>query len=170
MVIGFAQRIRTVFENDVVESEFTTIGIDVATQRAAEREHPMIFRLWSSSRAIVESGDDLTIPLLDAAFGIRTNGHIQQEFRLQPLQDTIPPLLVKIIDDFRAESEECFAIRIFQVNVPGRRELFFCNEDDSEATSFFCETTICIQDEGGICFRYHPQNNLLSCLPCFRSL
>ena len=135
------------FESDAIERVLTNIDVDVATLRTAEKEHQMIFRLWYSGTAIVEPGDDLTNPLLDAAFGTRTNGHIQQELHLQPLQDTIPPLPVRIRDDVRPEDEECFTIRIFPVDFGGRREQLSCNEDGSGATDFFCETIICIQDD-----------------------
>ena len=35
------------------------------------------------------------------------------------------------------------------VDVPGRRELFTCNEDDSGAINYFCQTEICIEDDDG---------------------
>ena len=54
-----------------------------------------------------------------------------------------------IRDDRRPEDRECFTIRIFIVDVPGRRELFTCNEDDSGADNYFCQTEICIEDDDG---------------------
>ena len=54
MIIGFTQRVRTVSESSAARREFSLIDIDVATQRLAEREHPMVFYLWSSRAAIVE--------------------------------------------------------------------------------------------------------------------
>ena len=149
MVIGFTQRFRTVFESEAIERVLLNINVDVATLRTAEKEHQMIFRLWYSNTAIVEPENDLTNPLLDAVFGTRTNDHIQQEFHLKPLQFTIPPLTVRIRDDLRPEIEECFTIYIFPVDFGSRHEQFSCNEDDSGATNYFCETTICIQDDDG---------------------
>ena len=153
MVIGFSQRVRTVCECDALEGEDSIpIDIDVATQRLAEREHPMLFRLHvSTSTAIVDSRFDVTNPPLDFCFGIRLHpdGPIQEEFDLKPLVATIPPLRAEIIDDLVPEDEECFTIRIFPVDVPGRRELFDCNEDEDGTTEFFCETTICIIDNDG---------------------
>ena len=111
MVVGFTQRIRTVSESDAPEGEdIFTIEIPVATLRIAEKEHPMLFRLQkSSSTAIVGPRGDLeNNPLLDAAFGNRTEhgAPIHEEFDLQPLQATIPPLTVDIRDDLRPEDEE----------------------------------------------------------------
>ena len=153
MVIGFIQRIRTVAESQVSEGEdLLPINIDVATLRSAEREHPMVFRLQSGGTAIVEPANDIQNELFDALFGVRlvSDTPIQVEFDLERLVAVIPPLSADIRDDLRHEDEECFTIRIFPVDVPGRRELFDCNEDEDGATNFFCETTICICDDDGM--------------------
>ena len=160
MVIGFTQRMRTVSESDAPEEEdFFTIDIDVATLRPTETEHPMVFRvLESSSTAIVES-DYSTNPLFDVVFGTRDqpDNPIQEEFNLGYLITTIPPLTAVIRDDFRPEDEECFKIRIIASDVPGRKKTFNCYEDyyNSDATSYFCETTICIEDDDGRSILYH---------------
>ena len=154
MVIGFTERIQTVCEDEaVLDQDFIPIEIGVATLRTAEQEHPMVFRLQPGGTAIVEPGDSLEDPLLDAVFGTRDSSYseapIQEEFDLEPLLSVIPPRLVDIRNDLRSEDEECFTIRVFPVDVPGRRELFICNEDEDGATDFFCETTICICDDDG---------------------
>ena len=158
MVIGFTQRMRTVSENytPVVPEVLPIDIIDVATQRPSEREHPMIFRVQSGGTAIVES-DYPTNPLFDAIFGTSDQPHypIQEEFNLGYLVTTIPPLTAQIRDDFRPENEECFAIHIIPGDVPGRKKLFDCYEDNSHATSYFCETTICIEDDDGRSMLYH---------------
>ena len=147
MVIGFTQRIRTVSE----DSDNFTINIDIATLSVSEREQKMIFRLESGSTAIVEPFNNDTNPLLDALFGSRLGPHdpLEESFSLEPLEDSIPPLRVSIIADSRPEAEECFTIRLIPVDVPGRRELFSCNEDGSREDNYFCETTICIGDFDG---------------------
>ena len=152
MVIGFSQRVRTVCECAALEGEdLFSIDIDVATQRLAEREHPMRFRLQSGGTAIVDPSNHVQDLQFDALFGIRTqyNAPIQEQFDLDSLETTIPSLLVQIRNDLRPEEEECFTIRIFPVDVPGRRELFDCNEDEDGDTNYFCETTICIADDDG---------------------
>ena len=142
IAVGFTQRVRTVSEN----SDNFTINIDIATLSVSEREQKMIFRLESGGTAIVEPFNNDTNPLLDALFGSRFDPHgpLEEWFSLEPLKDSIPPLRVSIIADFRAEAEECFTIRLIPVNVPGHRELFSCNEDSSREDTYFCETTICI--------------------------
>ena len=152
MVIGFSQRIQTVCENEVLPGEdVTPIEIGVATLRTAEREHPMVFRLQSGGTAIVEPRNDIQNQLFDALYGIKVvpDAPIQEEFDLERLVAVIPSLQADIRNDFRPEDEECFTIRIFPVDVPGRRKLFYCNEDEDAATNFFCETTICICDDDG---------------------
>ena len=152
MVIGFRERFTNASEDDVPEGEdLLDINIGVATLRTAEREHPMVFRLQSGGTAIVEPVDDIQNLLFDALFGIRLepDAPIQEAFDLDRLVADIPSLLSQIRDDLIPEEEECFTIRIFPVDVPGRRELFICNDTDSEDGDFFCETTICIRDNDG---------------------
>ena len=147
-------------ESDAPEEEdFFTIDIDVATQRPSEIEHPMEFRVQeSSSTAIVES-DYSTNPHFDVVFGTRDqpNYPILEEFNIGYLITTIPSLKAQIRDDSRPEDEECFTIRIFQIDIPGRKELFNCYDDyyNSDATSYFCATTICIEDNDGRSILYH---------------
>ena len=57
-----------------------------------------------------------------------------------------------IRNDIIPEEIECYTIRIFPVDVPGRCELFTCNEDNAGADSYFCEHTICIEDDDGKCY------------------
>ena len=152
MVIGFSQRVRTVCECDALEgNDLIPIDIDVATERLAEREHPMVFRLQSGSTAIVEPLNNVQNLLYDALFGIivEHGDPIQEEFDLASLETIIQSRSVEIRDDLRPEGEECFTIRIFPVDVPGRHELFDCNEDEDGETNYFCEATICIADDDG---------------------
>ena len=90
-------------------------------------------------------------PLFDAIFGTRDNigDPIEESFVLDPLEDTIPSRTAFIRDDRRPEDEECFTIHVIPVDVLGRRYLFTCNEDDSGATNYFCQTEICIEDDDG---------------------
>ena len=148
MIIGFTERRRTVSEGGALSGDDSfQLPIPLATLMTAEREHPMYIRLFGSS-AIVEPIGAVVNQLYDATFGSRGNigdpiGHF---FVLDALDDTIPS---DIRDDLRPESEECFTIRVIPVDVPGRRELFTCNEDDSGAINYFCQTEICIEDDDG---------------------
>ena len=161
MIIGFTTRTVYVSENDAEPGiDMFPLSIEVATVRTAEREHPMIFRFQrASSSAIVEPIGAVVNPLFDATFGTREreDDPIVVFFVVDVVEDIIPPLTAFIRDDLRPEDEECFTIRIFPVDVPGRHELFTCNEDDSGESSYFCQHTICIMDDDG---RFATFNNI----------
>ena len=157
MIIGFTERHRTVSESMAPSGVDTfPLLIGVATLRTAEREHPVNFRLQEARNANVEPLGAVEDPLYDATFATRdTIGDpIEEFFVLEALDDTISPLITFIRNDLRIEEVECFTIRIFPVDVPGRSELFSCNEDGVGATNYFCETEICIEDDDGKCFIY----------------
>ena len=138
--------------------------IGVATLRTAEREHPVNFRLQEArGTAIVEPIGAVVNPLYDAVFGTRENidGPIVVFFVLEALEDTIPPLTAFIRRELKPEDVECFTIRVFPFDVPGRPELFLCNEDVVGATNYFCETEICIEDYDGKCLFIQYNTHLL---------
>ena len=147
IAIGFTQRTQTISEADVPSGQdLLQIIIPVAIERISGRTHTVIFRLIeSTSQAIVES--PLTInPLFDAIFGFRSNPEGPLEVRLSITSGVseIPSLLVNIRNDFVIEEEECFTIRTI---VPDGSQ-FTCNSG-AGATNFFCDHTICIEDDDG---------------------
>ena len=89
-------------------------------------------------------------PSYDALFGISYDPE-------DPLEDArvISPgetalrgeVIVNIRNDFVIEEEECFTIGIFNEEVPDSVQ-FTCNDED-DATNFFCQHTICIEDDDG---------------------
>ena len=152
MVIGFTERSQTVSESMAPPGEDTFhLLLPLATLRRAERDHPMNFRQVSISSAIVEPIGGVVNQLYDAVFGSRdnTDGPIYEFFVFEAIEDTIPPLTAFIRNDRRPEDEECFTIRIFPGDVDGRQELFICGEEDYGADNFFCQHTICIEDDDG---------------------
>ena len=152
MIIGFTERRRTVSEGDAPPgADSFLLPMPLATLRTAEREHPMYIRQVFGSSAIVEPLGGVVNQFYDATFGSRRNigDPIENLIFLEALEDTIPPGITFIRDDLRPEDEECFTIRVLPVDVLGRRELFSCNEDDSGADNYFCQTEICIEDDDG---------------------
>ena len=151
MIIGFTTRVRTVSEGQVPGVDLFQLEIHVTSLRTAERNHPMVFRLQESSTTATV---DTLLPsssVYDATFGLRANPDdpIEESRDLEPGSLTVIPLLTAIRNDLVPENKECFTIRIFPVDVPGRRELFTCNEDGVGADNYFCEHTICIEDDDG---------------------
>ena len=152
MVIGFTERIRTVSESQEGAVDLFQLQISVSSLRTAERVHPMFFRLLECcTNATVET----LIPasnVFDATFGSRANPDypIAETMNLLPGKRTVsPPLVTAIRNDIIPEEIECYTIRIFPVDVSGRRELFTCNQDSAGSDSYFCKHTICIEDDDG---------------------
>ena len=136
MIIGFTERIKTVAEGEVPGVDLFQVEVNVASARTAEREHPMVFRLLETiSNATVETLI-ASSPVFDATFGLRANPNdpTEESRDLHPGSLTVTPtLLTAIRNDFVHEDTECYTLRIFPVDVPGRRELFTCNEDEAGA-------------------------------------
>ena len=112
----------------------------------------MEFRLQESSSTATVETVVVSSEVFDATFGIRIrpNSPIEETRDLPQGERTIEPLLqTSIRNDLIPEDEECFTINILPVDVPGRRELFTCNEDSAGADSYFCAHTVCIEDDDG---------------------
>ena len=153
MIIGFTHRVQTVSESLVPPgADLVTVTIAVSVSRRAQIEHPMVFRYEeSTSTAVVVPANDVSNPLFDAVFGVRVSPDdpIEEQYNLQSGEIEIPPLRVSIRNEFNIEEEECFTINILPIDVPGRTQLFSCNEDSIGATNYFCKHTICITDDDG---------------------
>ena len=152
MVIGFTERRRTVSEGLFPGVDEFELQIDVATLRVSDREHRMLYRVLSSGTARVVSFEFFDSLDYDARFGTIQAGPIEQEDVLLPGRDSIIPLQTAIRNDFVPEDEECYSIRIWPVDIPGVHVLFYCDFVDTSSTppmSFFCEHTICIEDDDG---------------------
>ena len=135
------------------DSDEFPLQIDVATLRVSEREHRMLYRVLSSSTATVVSFEFRDNLDYDARFGAVQADPIVQRDQLLPGRDFITPLPTAIRNDFVLEDEECYSIRLSPIDTPGLRELFICDFVDTSSTSpmsFFCEHTICIEDDDGI--------------------
>ena len=153
MVIGFTERRQTVSEGDGVPGtdEFP-LQIDVATLRVSEREIGILYRLLSSGTATVVSFTFFDSLDYDARIGTVESDPIEIVDFLLPGESVIIPLQTAIRNDFIPEDEECYSIQISFIDVPGVMFLFTCDIVDTSSTppkSFFCEHTICIEDDDG---------------------
>ncbi|CAI8053259.1 hypothetical protein GBAR_LOCUS29128, partial [Geodia barretti] len=149
MIIGFTQRSRTVPESSGAATDLYPIDIQVASVRVSERLHGITIRHNEQlSTAVVGPliGENI---ISDALFGLR-NLHrdpLQLLFDLNPGQTTLQRVSAFIVQDFRIEPEECFTLQLYFYATPGAREpLVTCNAGDS-STNFFCEHTVCIEDD-----------------------
>ena len=152
MIIGFTERRRTVSEGLFPDSDEFPLQIDVATLRVSERWYGMLYRVLSSGTATVVSFAFVDNLDFDARYGSIQADPIVQRDQLLPGRDFIDPLQTAIRNDFVPENEECYSIQISPIDIPGLKELFMCDFADTSSTppmSFFCEHTICIEDDDG---------------------
>ena len=146
------------------------LEIDVATLRASERVHRMLYRVLSSGTAAVVSFAFFDNLDFDARFGVVQADPIEQEDQLLPLRDFIDPLITAIRNDFIPEDEECYSIQISPIDIPGLKELFSCDFVDTSSTppmDFFCAHTICIEDDDG---KINVIYKTFNCYCIFRSI
>ena len=148
MVIGFTERIQSISESEVQPEGFIPITINVSTLRVSESSHPLVIRYQMvGSVAIVEP---LIYPKevqFDALYGSHDNG----SSTIEEYRDIVPASLqVMVYNDLIPEEQECFTLRIIPVDAPGIRTPLICSEgNQDDLSSFFCEHTICIQDDDG---------------------
>ena len=152
MVIGFTERRRTVSEGQVPGVDEFQLEIDVAALRVSEWERRMLYRVLSSGTASVVSFEFRDNLDYDARFGVVQAYYIGQEDQLLPGRNSTGPLQTAIRNDFIPEDEECYSIQISPIDIPGLKEVFSCDFVDTSSTppmTFFCEHTICIEDDDG---------------------
>ena len=123
-----------------------TLLIPLALEGTSEMEHEIVIHaIETDSTATLEPLFFRNIEF-DAVFGVRESpeGPLEEVHVLNPGQTQIEPLRVNIRNDFIIEEEECFTLRAFIQEGSD----FTCN-DGTDATNFFCQTTICIEDDDG---------------------
>ena len=153
MIIGFAQRHQNVPENASHLMDQFPVAINISVPMISERIHKIMFHYHESINTArvgtLTQQDDLDY---DAFFGTRQNtkgDSIVDIMILNSGNDTIPSLRTLVQNDIRPEEQECYTINIITTDIEGVRELFTCNEDESNLTDFFCDHTICIDDDDG---------------------
>ena len=155
MIIGFTERSRTVSESGATPgvSQYR-LSIDMATLRVSERFHGITIRHNEQlSTAVVGPFIGGNI-FYDALFGARDDSRdpLQDRDILDPGQTTLRRVYPSIVEDFRIEPEECFTLQLYFYETPGARvPLVTCNAGNS-STNFFCEHTVCIEDDDGMQF------------------
>ena len=137
----------TVSEGAGLPEDIFDISIGVDTLRVSENDILIAFILQDDRSTAAVSTYSTISPQSDALFGSRNEPDypIEEYYELSN-EPQIPPRIVTIVDDLRIELIECFIIRINFVHFGQREPLAICNE---VGTSFFCEHTVCIEDDDG---------------------
>ena len=159
MLIGFTERVQRVSESEVKPGEFISITINISASRMPEINHALSVRYQMiDSVAIVEPLLNYTDTQYDALFGFRESSSIIQEsIEVRAGQNsTSLNVMVMVYNDLIPEEDECFTIRIFS-ETP-HRQFFVCLGDIAD--SFFCEYTICIEDDDSKCTHGYAQVKL----------
>jgi hypothetical protein len=154
MVIGFRQRYVTVKESDAApgEDQFS-IKINVSSNITSEQRYLVQFRVLQST----PPGSELASvgPLLssnirdfDVIFGNEESNIIREIRRLFAGNRQLSAgVSAAITNDFLSEEFECFTIRIGATDDEGVRNVFNCTSDSDSGNDFFCQMTICIEDD-----------------------
>ena len=153
MLIGFTERVQRVSESEVQPGQFISISINISASRIPEKNHALSIRYQMiDSVAIVEPLLNYTDIQYDALFGFRESSSlIQENIDVLPGQNPWLKVMVMVYNDLIPEDDECFTIRIFS-ETP-HRHFYICLGDIAD--SFFCEHTICIEDDDSKCIVLH---------------
>ena len=81
----------------------------------------------------------------DAQFSSLEGFPLTESRRLYRGDSYVHSLSITIRNDVIPEEEECFSI---QIN-PAEFGLFTCNRDGTNSTNYYCDHTICIEDDDG---------------------
>ena len=155
MVIGFRQRYVTVCECDAAPgADQFVLPIGVNSNITSEQRYTVQFRVLQSTPPGSELASvgpvSSNIRDFDVIFGNEENDVIRELRRLfagnKRLSEDIS---AAITNDFVSEEFECFTIRIGTTDDEGVRSVFNCTSDSDSGNDFFCQTTICIEDDDG---------------------
>ena len=152
--IGFAERSQTVSESEAPSGDdgyYITVRINSAGSE--RRDYPVRIRVTSPINTTVEGINIQFDPLFDVLFGSRLNIDDPITYDLNVPTDVYSTSVSAFIrQDFTPEGLECFTLRISGIDAPGFRDISSCNEDSTHPTDYFCQHTICIQDDDGKTF------------------
>ena len=149
MFVGFTERRTNISERTDVPVDVYRIAIEVSAERTSELIHTSTIYVVESKTATVESFSSHSL-FYDALFGtiVVPGDPLQEVHLLRSGERRYQDIQLSIRNDFLIENEECFTLSISTRNDFGQEAL--CNaDDDSSASSYFCEHTICIEDDDG---------------------
>ena len=145
MVIGFEIRNQTVSESRAppgMDRFPIRRNITSATESEIDYEVPLR-HVDNVGEATLEGLQPTTLEF-DALFGA---GNPLTETQILFAGSQRLQITTFIINDFRAEDQECFSLRVVVMDA-GVRRTFRCNEEGA-GDAFFCLHTICIIDDDG---------------------
>ena len=149
MTIGFSERRMTVSEGEYGYN-FIRIEIDILASRISELEYETIVQLLEPKKdAIVVPFDEMADQGFDALFGFETipgGSLIEVVYWPAIAYSTLSTAFALVVNDIIIEDEECFTLSVSSSNILGEN---VCNDGERDETFYFCEHTICIEDNDG---------------------
>ena len=149
-VIKYIPEISIVFpgsyDADKITNSLTFLPVDVISLRQSEIEYEIGVRQNGGNATIIRHFPDSLVG--DAGFGASTkNGSLLEEYAVLPSLGnyTEPPITAVIVNDIIPEPFECFTLSIFNSS----SNIFHCSDDSESVSEYFCEHTICIEDNDG---------------------
>ena len=125
------------------------ITVRISSSGSERRDFPVRIRVTSLS-ASVEANNVQFDSDFDVLFGTRLNRDDLITYDLNIAKRVFSSEITAFIrQDFVPEPQECFTLRISGLDSPGYRDISSCNEDSTDSTGYFCQHTICIQDDDG---------------------
>ena len=138
-------------------ADFDSFILPIAFEAVRTSELEYITRIQvveSISTAIVAPINVPGITMFDATFGVRDNPEdpIREDHSIEAGTNYLQGILrVSLTDDLHIEPDECFTLTASTRNDFGQSAPCNDNDDDS-ATSYFCEHTVCIEDDDGMLY------------------
>ena len=150
MFIGFTQRSQTVSESNAPPgNDGYDISVWINSTGSERRDYPVRIRV-TTSNTTVEGRNIQFNTLYDVLFGTRDDADDPITETRAMLKGTyFSELRAFIRQDFRSEGLECFTLKITGLDFELFRHISSCNEDDTHPTNYFCQHTICIEDDDG---------------------
>ena len=148
--IGFSQRSQTVSEGAGTDDFLLTI--DVHSKGSERRDFELHIRVIGGN-ATVEGTNVQFDSSYDALFGSREDSDdpVTEIRNLEAGQLQLSQhLTTSIKNDNHSEGLECFTLEIRNPDVSEHRDTSTCNAASTNSSDYFCEHTICIEDDEGM--------------------
>ena len=126
------------------------IAVRISSSGSERRDFPVRIRVTSPLSASVEATNVQFDSDFDVLFGTRLKRDDPITYNLNIEKGVFSSEITAFVrQDFVPEPQECFTLIISGLDSSGYRDISSCNDDSTDSTDYFCQHTICIQDDDG---------------------
>ena len=140
--IGFSQRSQTLSEAGEGLGDIVRIQIGVHADRIVGRDYNLLITVQNAN-ATVQATTSFDAFVTDVEFGAEYGDKIQ-ELRILYANKIEFQTFFSIVNNFVPEEDECFTLRI---SPEQDTDTFNCSEDIDNARDYYCQHTVCIEDD-----------------------